>query len=286
MYHLRNLLIQLDILVLLFLSHIPGEIRSMYFFTIMSPADRAVAIAKYQRIVDNDSFCDYDRNKASRFLRALKAKEGDSLPDQNLYRSLRRDIATELSRRPNRLHEFFGTLAKASNYMSEAGNVSVAQLKFSEEEISIVDKARLLATKGFIPYANKPLSLKAQILSKLIIAWVEEYESFWTESVELLTVATPPALKQNWGILFKNLPDTPSLLPVDTQVDIMTMMLMCACEPMHDYSIFSTHPNKIIPARDPLHLTYTPFSRNELVFDDLHQLDFRNQQENDEPENG
>ena len=47
----------------------------MYFFTIMSPADRAVAIAKYKRIVDNDSFCDYDRNKASRFLRALKAKD-------------------------------------------------------------------------------------------------------------------------------------------------------------------------------------------------------------------
>ena len=80
--------------------------------------------------------------------------------------------------------------------MFEAGNVNVAQFKSSEEGISIVDKARLIVPKGFIPYA---LSLKAQILSKLIIAWVEEYESFWTESVEPLTVVTPPALRQNWG---------------------------------------------------------------------------------------
>ena len=57
------------------------------------------------------------------------SESSEGLPDQNLYRSLRRDIATELSRRPNRLHEFFGTLAKASNYMSEAENVNVAQLK-------------------------------------------------------------------------------------------------------------------------------------------------------------
>ena len=89
----------------------------MYFSTIMSPADRAVAIAKYETIVDTDSFCDYDRNKTSRFLRALQAKKGDSISDQNVYRSLRRDKATELSRRPSRLHEFFGIPAKAANYI-------------------------------------------------------------------------------------------------------------------------------------------------------------------------